>query len=126
MSARKADHSRHLRWPLQPLLDRAKLTAHCLGHRDGFSTDAVRDARDNGLSDLLADRWATKLGLHPTQVWASWDLAGLTASDDLFVNGSATSGPGWRQAWEWHEARTRALHVAPVATEAPETTREAA
>lgn len=120
MTAPRPDHTRDMRWPLQPLLDRVKLSAHALGKVKGFTGGQVNDAKANGLSDLMADRWATKLRIHPSQAWPEWDRVALLPSDDIFINGTATAAPGWRQAWEWAEARRPSLTVAPAATEPPD------
>lgn len=47
------------------------------------------------ISDVQADRWATRLGLHPEQVWPGWLDEGLSVLDRMHLDS------GWRQAWEW-------------------------
>lgn len=114
-----ATYTASLRWPLQPLLDRAKASRADL-RRLGIAGGTIYDADTAGLTDDKADTWATMLNLHPSQVWPGWDAAALLPSDDLFVNGSETCGPGWRQAWEWAEAE--AVAPTPIDTRRPHRT----
>lgn len=120
-------------WPLGPVLDRIDPLREMKRAEQadalGMPITTYKVAfKHGGLTDSMADKVAIRMGLHPSILWGAdaWIAAGLTPSDDLFVNGSATSGPGWRQAWDWHEASRQALHLAPIAPEAPETMREAA
>lgn len=55
------------------------------------------------LSDVVADRYATRLGFHPAEVWPGWLEAGLTVHDEAFVAG------GWRPAALWAETRREAV-----------------
>ena len=83
-------------WPTKPLLDR------CGGVRG--LCQALGWNPKGGLPDMItdkiADRWATRLGLHPEVVWPGWLEAGLTPRDRRFLEGN-----GWRQAWLWQEAQ---------------------
>ena len=91
----KCDHRGDLRWPLGPLVElvaargNAESVAAALGH----SPERVRLAAEFGLSDQRADHWATRLGLHPAQVWPDWIDAGLSVVDRQRIEG------GWRPAW---------------------------
>ena len=81
-------------WPTKPLVDR------CGGER--ALQEAMGATAKGGLpdmiSDVVSDRWATKLGLHPNDIWPGWSDAGLTPRDRRFLEGN-----GWRQAWLWNE-----------------------
>jgi hypothetical protein len=65
------------RWPLEPLAalmgGRPGLTAR------GIDTRQITRAEADGLSDLLADRWAVRCGLHPYTVWP--DMADAAVAD---------------------------------------------
>lgn len=67
---RRAGNSR--RWPLQPLLDAARLTATGLACELTIAGNEITRAALHGLSDIQADRWAIRLGFHPVLVWG-WD-----------------------------------------------------
>ncbi len=61
------------RLPVEPLLVAAG------GHDDrtvaellGVHRRAVSRAREHGLTDRMADRWACRLGVHPGTVWPQW------------------------------------------------------
>ena len=61
------------RLPVEPLLVAAG------GHDDrtvaellGVHRRAVSRAREHGLTDRMADRWACRLGVHPGTVWSEW------------------------------------------------------
>lgn len=89
------------RWPLQDLLDAARVTSHGLALSTGMSESTIREAHARGLSDLQADRWAVLCGLHPAFVWGlDWIEAGLSENDRHYLAG------GWRQVWLWREANT--------------------
>lgn len=62
-----------------------------------------------GVPDVVADRWCTRLNLHPVQVfgWA-WIEAGLTVVDRQRLEG------GWRQAW-LHGEQTETTDAADAA-----------
>jgi hypothetical protein len=61
------------RWPLTALLSASGLSRHSLGSQLRLAGHTLRTASRRGLSDLQADRWAVRLGLHPAEVWgASW------------------------------------------------------
>ena len=98
-------------WPLAPLLAAIpKPEAGAMGRPlvDGRSSYASRLGADRvqlaryetfGIPEPVADRWATRLGLHPVQVWGwEWVDAGLSVVDRQYFDG------GWRQAWEHNEA----------------------
>jgi hypothetical protein len=91
----RCDGSRRLRWPAAPLFDLIGPTRSVMETLGVSGTDVVR-AAERGLSDRQADHWASRLGVHPSMVWPSWDRAGLTVADEVFVEGN-----GWRRSWEW-------------------------
>lgn len=69
-----------VRWPLKPLLDATRLTIRSLAAELGMARDAVAIAGRRGLSDVQADEWAIRLGLHPVVVWGwTWVAADATA-----------------------------------------------
>lgn len=88
------------RWPLQDLLDAARVTFTGFALSTGLSESTVDVARRDGLSERQADRWAVLCGLHPACVWPEWVEAGLSENDRHYLAG------GWRQAWLWREANT--------------------
>lgn len=82
-------------WPMEALEAHAR---HGLAHSLGISTDTYRLAMERGLSDTKADRYAIRLGVHPSEVWEDWVDAGLSVPDRVFLEN------GWRQAWLAREA----------------------
>ena len=58
-----------IRWPLAPLLDACELTPARLVLLVGVPVSAVHAAVRRGLTDIEADRWAIRAGLHPVSVW---------------------------------------------------------
>lgn len=60
------------RFPLAPLLEVTGLTMAQLNARIRMGGDTYRRVQTEGLSELVADRWATRLGLHPAEVWTDW------------------------------------------------------
>lgn len=87
-----------MRWPLEPLLELTGHTTHTLGKALGISGSWVKECRTTGLSDLVADRWACRLGHHPSAVWPDWFDAVLTEVDRCFVWGAPGAEPGWRRS----------------------------
>lgn len=86
------------RWPIEPLLHRTKLTGHGLRAQARIHSTIYNTAVEEGLTDRQADTWATRCGLHASQVWGQeWDEAGLSELDRWHLAG------GWRQAWLWNE-----------------------
>ena len=59
------------RYPVQPLLDACGLTLNAFirTHMPSINGTYYRKARDEGLTADAADRWATRVGLHPFNVW---------------------------------------------------------
>jgi len=84
------------RWPLAPLEAVTRTTN--LAKTLGVDLTLVAAARDLGMTDSQADRWAIRLGHHPGSIWSDWFDAGLTENDRRFI------AEGWRPAWEWNEA----------------------
>lgn len=60
------------RYPLEPLRSMTGVSKSAMQKRLGVSgSEWVRYWRD-GLSVLVADRYANRLGFHPAEVWPSW------------------------------------------------------
>ena len=59
------------RWPLTALLAASGLSRNGLGRQLRLAGHTLRAASRRGLSDVQADRWAVRLGLHPVEVWGS-------------------------------------------------------
>ena len=79
-------------WPVADLL--AAFPDH-----PGIETNQLHRYELSGIPEPVADRWATRLGLHPVQVWGwEWVDAGLSVTDRQYLDS------GWRQAWEHSEA----------------------
>lgn len=95
-------------WPIEPLLDRfvPEYGVTELGKRLGCGHHRFVELADAGLTDVMADRWATRLGLHPEAIWPGWCDAGLTVADRWFMES------GWRQVFEWTEANRPADEAA--------------
>lgn len=60
------------RYPLQALLDAARMTMDDLRQHVSIGGPTYRNARDRGLRRDQADRWAMAVGLHPSVVWPDW------------------------------------------------------
>ena len=65
------------RWPLTALLAASGLSRNGLGRQLRLAGHTLRAASRRGLSDVQADRWAVRLGLHPVEVWGSSWYDGL-------------------------------------------------
>jgi lambda repressor-like predicted transcriptional regulator len=57
------------RYPLEPLAAAAGVSVAALGRLLGVSGSTWKLARDRGVLERVADRYAVKLGLHPLEVW---------------------------------------------------------
>lgn len=57
------------RWPLAPLLDVSRLSRSRFVREVGASAHALSIAERRGLTDVQADTWSIRLGLHPILVW---------------------------------------------------------
>jgi len=57
------------RYPLQALVDASGLGEDALRRRVGLSGTMLQRAREMGLTDKAADRYAVRVGLHPFEVW---------------------------------------------------------
>jgi hypothetical protein len=104
-------------WPLQPLLDASDLTRTRLAAELHVPPSVIRLAGRRGLTDVQADEWAIRLGLHPLLVWGwAWIEEAATALKpararvadrlrDLIARGELRAGdalPGvQRLAREW-------------------------
>lgn len=60
------------RYPLQPLLDAAGVTLNGLRQLVPMNGSTYRNAREHGLTEQQADRYACALGLVPWSVWPEW------------------------------------------------------
>jgi hypothetical protein len=98
-------------WPIAPLLELTKLTAHGLRKQARIHSTVYNNAAENGLTDRQADTWSIRCGLHPAMVWLGWIDAGLSENDRRYLAG------GWRQAWLWNEP-AELPYTAPQAEEA--------
>lgn len=59
-------------YPLEPLAEAMGCTLSEVGRRLGVSGTTWKQYRDQGVSELVADRLATRAGLHPAVVWPEW------------------------------------------------------
>lgn len=91
-------------WPIRPLLDLAPdgITREDLSRLIGASHETIEACKVYGCSDLQADRWACRLGYHPSLIWPDWFDAGLTVVDAQFVQS------GWRTAWLYSPTQRKA------------------
>lgn len=65
--------ARKPRWPFQPLMEASRAPSmKMLGIRLDVDPRQLRRWRDDGITDLWADRLALRLGLMPEQVWDGW------------------------------------------------------
>lgn len=60
------------RYPLADLLEAAGMTLSEFRQVQPMSGSTYRNALDLGLTEDQADRWATKVGRHPAEVWPGW------------------------------------------------------
>jgi hypothetical protein len=62
-----------LYWPLEPLFEAAGTTLYVeLAVRTDVPARTLHRASVRGLTDRIADRAATRLGLHPSMIWPNW------------------------------------------------------
>ena len=88
------------RWPLAPLLALRPNLAEILKPH-GYDHRALARWQHEGMDDRAADRIATLLRFHPTQVWGwEWITAALTPLDEQRLAG------GWRHAWTYQQEQT--------------------
>lgn len=85
-------HARHCRavdpahrWPVEPLIEAAGGIEKANRRIDPAN---LHRARRDGLTDVAADRWAIRLGLHPAEVWPDWIDAALRYVDAAAIEGS--------------------------------------
>lgn len=57
------------RYNLDALVAASGLTEHALGRKVGMDGTALRRAREHGLVESAADRYATRAGFHPHSIW---------------------------------------------------------
>ena len=60
------------RYSLQALLDATGLGEHALGQQVGLSGSSIKKARELGLIETAADKYACRAGLTPWLVWPEW------------------------------------------------------
>ena len=58
-----------VRYPIEPLAAAMGESPASLGRLLGLSGSSWKDARDNGLSEKRADRYAVRAGFHPYEIW---------------------------------------------------------
>lgn len=64
------------RFRLEPLAEMSGLSISALGRVLHISGTQWKKARDEGVGEVAADRYSTRLGFNPGAVWAEWyDLA---------------------------------------------------
>lgn len=66
------DSTHRTLYDLNPLADMLGLSLSALASRFGLSGSTWKRYRDEGVSELVADRLACKAGLHPATVWPEW------------------------------------------------------
>jgi lambda repressor-like predicted transcriptional regulator len=65
------------RYPVANLLEATGLSLSALAQRVGIGGGEYARVRTEGVSELAADRWANRLGLHPAEVWPEYVEAGI-------------------------------------------------
>ena len=63
------------RYPVAPLLEATGLSMSALAQRVGIGGGEYARVRSEGVTELAADRWANRLGLHPAEVWPDFGFA---------------------------------------------------
>lgn len=91
-------------WPLEPLLEHVwtrtpERTYKAAAVEMGMDDTNVHRYLVAGLSDEQADRWACRVGIHPSLVWPAWFDAVNDPLLDVLMAG------GWRAAWLHNEPR---------------------
>jgi lambda repressor-like predicted transcriptional regulator len=75
------------RYPLDALVRASGLTEAALARKVGLSGTTLKQARERGLKESAADRYAVRCGLHPLEVWPELAEAAeaVCAADDCDV-----------------------------------------
>lgn len=60
-------------WPLEPLLKHERLDQATLAEIVHVDPATITRHMQSGLTLAEADEWCHRLGIHPAQVWASWN-----------------------------------------------------
>lgn len=60
------------RYPLSALVEASGLSETALARQVGLSGSTLKQARSRGLVEAAADRYAVRIGFHPTMVWSDW------------------------------------------------------
>lgn len=75
------------RYPIDGLVARFETSSE-FADAIGANRRHVADALDHGVRWQTADRWACRLGVHPSEIWSDWfdnvDLA-VPVPDSLFA-----------------------------------------
>lgn len=87
------------RYPLAALVEASRVSESALARMVGLSGSTLKRAREMGLTESAADRYALRAGLHPHLIWpemAAHQLADLpvcasTDCDETFVPRDAKS-----------------------------------
>lgn len=61
-----------MKFRLEPLAALAGMSMPELSRALGISGTQWKDSRDNGVGERAADRYAVRLGFHPSVVWPEW------------------------------------------------------
>ena len=79
------------RYPLASLCEATGLTEAALGRLVGLSGSSLQRAREWGLVESAADRYACRAGVHPILVWSDFGLVECAAEDcaELFAQARA-------------------------------------
>ncbi len=68
------------RYPLDALVEASGLSEAALGRRVGLSGSTLKQARAVGLTEVGADRYAVRAGLHPWTVWPDMEHDAIAAA----------------------------------------------
>lgn len=79
------------RWPLAPVLAQTGHTQTSLARTLGVGQGSL--VHPDGISDLIADRVATRLGCHPLDFWPDWLDAAL--AEEAAERTSCDRGHDW-------------------------------
>lgn len=69
------------RYPLDALVAVSGLSEAALARLVRLSGTTLKNARENGLREDAADRYAVRAGFHPAEVWTDWSTVEIVADD---------------------------------------------